>query len=139
MSSVAVDRFDLVGMIFKIDNVALQQKFNRIPLLSISNLGQSLENMSQLFPMNIWLIKIRNPAIRRVSVRWRFQTLSTNFNLQTLHVVKSTVSSSNISSRWCQSLYRTVPPFAISRLFKQFFISLSSVMKKILELLEKKT
>ena len=43
MSSVAVDKFGVVGKIFKKDNVSLQQIFNRIPLFKYRYCGSFMK------------------------------------------------------------------------------------------------
>ena len=53
--------------------------------------------------------------------------------LQSLPEVKSTVSSSNTASRWCQNHYGCVLAFAVSSRYMQLYIYLCSDKKKKLE------
>ena len=67
------------------------------------------QTMFQLSIMTILLLSTRNPAICRVNIGSWLQISDTNCILQTLSVVKSTVSSSNTTRRWCQHPLRFHP------------------------------
>ena len=91
------------------------------------------QTMFQLSKMAILLLSTRNPAIGRVNIGSWLRTLVKNCILQTLLVVKSTVSSSNIMNRWFQNHYNPIPVFAVSTRYMQLFISSNSDKKKLQE------
>ena len=107
MSSVAVDKFGVVGKNVKKWIILLCNKLSVVPLCS--NFGTSVHSpqiMFQLLIMTLLLLSTRNPAICKVNIGSWLQILDTNCILQTLLVVKGTVfSTTNTTSRWCQQPY----------------------------------
>ena len=100
MSSVTVDNFGVVGKsVYKMINLFC----NKLLIVSLClNFGSSVrspQTMFQLLMMTLVLLSTRNPVICRVNIGSRLQISDTNCILQTLLVVKSTVSSSSSTSR----------------------------------------
>ena len=100
MSSVTVDNFGVVGKsVYKMINLFC----NKLLIVSLClNFGSSVrspQTMFQLLMMTLVLLSARNPVICRVNIGSRLQISDTNCILQTLLVVKSTVSSSSSTSR----------------------------------------
>ena len=134
-SSVAVYKFGVVGKkTFKVDNVSLQQKINRIPLLKYryrdsfpSGYDPTLDNdnfaIINTQPSNMqgehWIV------IAHYGQKWFFA--------DTFLVVESTVSSSSGMNSWCQNHYSSIPAFAVSTRYMQLFVSSNSDKKKLQE------
>ena len=89
--------------------------------------------MFQLFTMTLLPLLIRSPAICRLSIGCWLKGFVYFCILQTLLVVKSTVSSSSIMNRWFQNHYSPIPAFAVSTRYMQLFVSSKSDKKKLQE------
>ena len=72
----------------KMDNFALQQIINRIPLLKFRYLGSFPSDFVQLSIITLLLLSTRSPAICRVNIGSRLQVSDMNCFLQTLLDVK---------------------------------------------------
>ena len=91
------------------------------------------QTMFQLSIMSLLLISTLNPAKCRVNIGPLLQISVTNCILQSLLVVKSTVSSSSTTSRWCQHAYSLTQVYAAFIQYMQLFISSSFDKKKLQE------
>ena len=91
------------------------------------------QTMFQLSIMSLLLLSTLNPAIGRVNIGSWLQISVTNCILQSLLVVKSTVSSSSTTSRWCQLAYSLTQVYAAFIQYMQLFISTSFDKKNLQE------
>ena len=132
MSSGAVDKFGVVGK-----NVWkwIILFCNKLSIVSLcSNFGTSVcspQTMFQLLIMALLLLSTRNPAICRGNIGSWLQIADTKCILQTLLVVKSTVSSSSTTSRWCQHPYSLTQVYVAFIQHMLLFISSSFDRKKL--------
>ena len=100
MSSVAVDKFGVVGKTSKMDNVSLQQTINRIPLLKYRYRGSFPSDYVPTLDNDTFAIINTQPSNMQ-GEHWIMIANSRQklFFLQTLLVAKSTVSSNSNMNR----------------------------------------
>ena len=134
MSSVAVDKFGVVGKkhlkrIIYLSNKEPTVSYNS----SIGTVALFPLIKFQLLTMTLLPKKRSNPAKCRVSIGSWLQTLVKYCILQTLSVVKTTVSPSGIMNRWCRNHYSPIPASAVSTRYMQLFTSSNSDKMKLQE------
>ena len=132
MSSVAVDKFGVVGKNVEKWKILLCNKLSIVSLCS--SFGTSVRSPQTMFQLSIktlLLSSTRNPAICRVNIGSWLQISDKNCILQTLLDVKGTVfSTTNTTSRWCQRPYSLTQVYAGFIQNMQLFISSSFNKKK---------
>ena len=117
----------------KMDNFALQQIINRIPLLRFRYLGSFPSDYVPTLDNDTFAIINTQPSNMQGEPWIMIANSRQKWILQTLLVVKSTVSSSSNMNRWCQSHYNPIPASAVSTRYMQLFISSNSDKKKLQE------
>ena len=126
-------RLVLLEKTSKMDNVSLQQIINRIPLLKYRYRGSFPSDYVPTLDNDTFAI-INTQTSNMQGEHWIMIANSRQkLLLQTLLVVKSTVSSSSNMNRWCQNHYSPIPASAVSTRYMQLFISSKSDKKKIQE------
>ena len=135
MSSVAVDRFGVVGKNVKKWIILLCNKSSIVSLCS--SFGTSVRSpltMFQLSIMTLLLLSTRKPAKCRVNIGSWLQISDMNSILQTLLHVKCTVfSTTSTTSRWCRHPFSLTQVYAALIQYLQPFISSSFDKKKLQE------
>ena len=135
MSTVAVDKFGVVGKNVQKWIILLCNKLSIVSLCSIFVIWvRSPQTMFQLLIMTLLLLSTRNPAVCRVNIGSWLQTSDMNCILQSLVDVKGPAfSTTSTTSRWCQRPYSLTQVHAAFIQYMQLFISASFNKKKLQE------
>ena len=135
MSSVAVDRFGVVGKNVKKWIILLCNKSSIVSLCSSFGISvRSPLTMFQLSIMTLLLLSTRKPAKCRVNIGSWLQISDMNSILQTFLHVKGTVfSTTSTTSRWCRHPFSLTQVYAAFIQYLQPFISSSFDKKKLQE------
>ena len=105
-----------------VDTNSVQKTINRIPLLKNRFLGSFASDYVPILSTETFAVRNTRSSIMQVEHWMMIANSCQNMCFQTLSGVKFTASSSNTTSRWCQSHSSPTPMLVASTRYMQLFI-----------------